>query len=332
VWQQVINLINSRHSFVITAHVNPDCDALGSELALAEHLTALGKQVAIINSDQTPPAFRFLDPKKIIRRYSPKRHNPQITQAEVIVVLDASGGWSRLGAIGDILEKTNAFKLCIDHHPDATEFVDLAVVDTTAAATSELIFELIEAMGGKPSTNMAQALYAAIVTDSGSFRFPNTSPTTHRITARLLEAGADPSHIYTEIYEQNSLGAVRLRGHVMDSIQLTAGGQIAYYGLAKKNLKDYGVKPLELDGFASLGQEIAGVKVTVYCLEASQGKVKVSLRSDGSVAINQIAQIYGGGGHAGAAGALVSGQLNNVLSEVLDRVRQLLAEDGKTES
>jgi phosphoesterase RecJ-like protein len=326
VWKQVIDLINNQQSFIITAHVNPDCDALGSELALAEHLRKLGKQVAVINSDQTPPAFRFLDPKKIIRRYSPKRHNPQISRAEVIIVLDASGGWSRLGAIGDILEKTNAFKLCIDHHPDATDFVDVAVVDTTAAATSELIFKLIEAMGGKLSPNMAQALYAAIVTDSGSFRFPNTSPATHRITARLLEAGADPSYIYTQIYEQNSLGAVRLQGFVMDSIQTTAGGQIAYYGLTKKTLKTYGVKPLELDGFASLGQQVAGVRVTVYCLEASQGKVKVSLRSDGSVAINQIAQAFGGGGHAGAAGALVSGQLNDVLTEVLERVSQLLGD------
>ena len=113
----------------------------------------------------------------------------------------------------------------------------------------------------------------------------------------------------------------------MDSMQTTAGGQIAYYRLTKKTLTTYGVKPVELDGFASLGQQVTGVRVTVYCLEASQGRVKVSLRSDGSVAINQIAQAYGGGGHAGAAGALVSGQLDDVLSEVLERVSQLLPGD-----
>ncbi|RMF00345.1 MAG: bifunctional oligoribonuclease/PAP phosphatase NrnA [Chloroflexi bacterium] len=319
-WTNILPILENHTHFIITAHVNPDCDALGSELALAELLRTRNKQVTIINSDPTPVAFRFLDPQNHINRFSAKKHTRLIKNAEVIVVLDASGGWSRLGPVGSALEKAGGVKLCIDHHPDPTDFVNLAVVDTQASATAELIFDLVQTMGGVVSPQMAQALYAAIVTDTGSFRFPKTSPRTHQIAAQLLAAGADPLYIYSQIYEQNSLGAVRLRGHVLASIKTAARGQIAYYTLTKQTLNNYGVKTSELDGFASLGQQIGGVRVTLFCMEASGGRVKISLRSDGSVAVNDVAQAYGGGGHPSAAGALVDGTLDDVLAAVLKKI------------
>ncbi len=322
-WQKLIPIFLNNKTFVLTSHVNPDCDALGSELALAEHLHNLGKQVSIINSDAVPAAYQFLDPKRKIRRYASKRHAAIIKKAQVIVVLDASGGWSRLGLVGEALAQAGAQKICIDHHPDATDFVDAAVVNTDAAATGELIFDLIQQMNGSISPLMAQALYAAIVTDTGSFRFPKTSPQTHTITAQLLAHGADPLHIYTQVYQQNSLGAIRLRGQVMESIQTTCKGQVAYYGLTQATLKKYGVNTSELDGFASLGQLVGGVRVTLFCAEASKGRIKISLRSDGSVAINDIAQALGGGGHPSAAGALVEGELEAVTAQVLAKLAPL---------
>lgn len=319
-WTNILPVLKNHTQFIITAHINPDCDALGSELALAEHLRSQGKQVTIINSDSTPAAYRFLDPKNSIQRFSAKKHGRFIKNAEVIVVLDASGGWSRLGPVGAALEKSGGTKICIDHHPDPTDFVDLSVVDTDASATAELIYDLVQIMEGTVSPQMAQALYAAIITDTGSFRFPKTSPRTHQICAALLSAGANPLHIYTQIYEQNSLGAVRLRGHVLASIKTTARGQIAYYTLTKQTLNDFGVKISELDGFASLGQQIGGVRVTLFCMEASAGRIKISLRSNGTVAINEIAQAYGGGGHPSAAGALVEGTLADILAAVLQKI------------
>ncbi len=323
-WRDVISIIQTHQRFVLTAHVNPDCDALGSELALAEHLRRLGKQVAILNSDATPVAFRFLDPKKRARQYSQAKHTSLIKKAEVIVALDASGGWGRMGRIGEVLGETEAMTVCIDHHPDPTDFVDVAVVDTDAAATAELIYDLVLAMGGRISKSMAQVLYAGIITDTGNFRFPKTSPATHRITAALLEAGANPLEIYVKIYQQYSLGRVRLKGHALDSIKLEAGGQIAHYSLDQATLKKYGVDGSELDGFASLGQEIGGVRVVIFGIERSQERVKLSLRSDGSVAVNQLAAEYGGGGHPSAAGATVEGQLADIMAEVVGKVKQLL--------
>jgi phosphoesterase RecJ-like protein len=175
---------------------------------------------------------------------------------------------------------------------------------------------------------MAEALYVAIMTDTGSFRFPKTSSRTHCITADLLAAGVDPLYIYSHIYEQNSLGSVRLKGHIMDSIRTAAGGQIAYYSLAQRTLKAYGAKSSELESFASLGQQIGGVRVTVSGIETADGRVKISLRSDGTISINQIAAVYGGGGHPSAAGAIVSGPLETVITEIVTKVEALLEVAG----
>lgn len=325
-WQKIISTILSHRNFVITSHINPDGDAVGSELALAEHLRRLGKNVAIINSDSAPKTFRFLDPQHWAKRYSPKKQANTINRAEVIVVVDASGGWERLGPVGQALEQTNAAKLCIDHHPDATDFVDIAVIDTEAAATAELIYDLVVAMEGEVTPSMAQALYAGILTDTGSFRFPKTSPQTHCITAKLLAAGVDPRYVYSQIYEQQSLGLLQLKGHAMHSIKTAANGQIAYYGLSRSALKAYGVKSTELDGFASLGQQISGVRLVIFCTEATKGRVKISLRSDGAIPINQIAREYDGGGHPSAAGAIVPGRLDEVLLEVVQKAEALLKE------
>jgi bifunctional oligoribonuclease and PAP phosphatase NrnA len=292
---------------------------------LAEHLRNLGKNVSILNSDGVPRAFRFLDPDGFAKQYSQAKHASIIKKTEVIFVLDASGNWERTGRIGEVLAQTEATKICIDHHPDSTDFVDVAVVDTDTAATAELIYQLVMAMEGAVSASMAQALYAGIITDTGNFRFPKTSPQTHQITAALLAAGAHPLEIYRQIYEQYSLERVRLKGHVIDSIQTTTGGQIAYYSLSRATLKDYRVDVSELDGFASLGQQIGGVRVVIFGVELSRGRVKISLRSDGSVPINHLAAGYGGGGHASAAGAIIEGELALVIAEVLEKVKAVIA-------
>ncbi|RME75525.1 MAG: bifunctional oligoribonuclease/PAP phosphatase NrnA [Chloroflexi bacterium] len=325
-WRQIFELILQRKKFVLTTHTNPDCDALGSELALAETLKKLGKQVDILNSDAVPPAYRFLDkqPRGYIRRFSPKKHRRLVEQAEAIIVLDASGGWERVGAVGEVCRTSQAVKVCIDHHPDSVEFADIAIVDTSAAATAELVYDLLKTLEAPITPFIAQALYAAIITDTGNFRFPKTRPQTHQIAAHLIQAGASPSYIYRQIYEQYPLGRVRLKGHLLNSIQLTANGQIAYYSLSRELMKTYGVNASDLDGFAALGQEVQGVRVTVFCVENSRNRVKVSLRSDGSIAINGIAAALEGGGHPSAAGATVNGTLEEVLQDVVSRVKTLL--------
>jgi phosphoesterase RecJ-like protein len=333
-WPEVIHIINEKQRFIITTHVNPDLDALGSELALDEYLRSLGKDVSVLNSDSTPRAFRFTDPQRRLWTFSPSRHQGTIQQADVIFVLDASGGWDRVGRIGDALAaianrpQGGATVICVDHHPDPVDFAHLAVVNTDAAATAELVFDLITQAGGDITPSIARSLYLAILTDTGSFRYPKTSPQTHRIAARLIEAGADPMHLYKQVYEQQPLRYVHLKGHALNSLQVEAGGQVAWCALDQATLKAYGVAPADLDGFPGLGMQIGGVRVSVLCVEMPRGRVKISLRSDGNVAINGLAIQLGGGGHPSAAGALVEGDLREVTSRVVAAVAALLAAEG----
>jgi phosphoesterase RecJ-like protein len=329
-WSEVIRLINERQRFILTTHANPDLDALGSELALDEYLRWLGKEVSILNSDARPALFRFADPERRLQTFSPGRHRRQIEQAQVIFVLDASGGWERVGRIGAALAaranspQDRATVICIDHHPDPVDFAHLAVVNADAAATAELVFDLITQAGGRLTLSIARWLYLAILTDTGSFRYPKTSLQTHRIAARLIEAGADPVQLYQQVYEQHPLGLVRLKGHVLNSLQVGAQGQMAWYALDRATLKAYGVTQADLDGFPGLGMQIRGVRVSLLCVEMTRGRVKVSLRSDGSLPINGLAAQMGGGGHLSAAGATVPGDLAEVTAQVVADVEAML--------
>jgi len=319
-WTQIINQLIENQRFVISSHLNPDCDALGSELGLAHHLINIGKDVSILNSDATPSTYYFLDPYNLIHCFSEKKHAHLVAQADVIIVVDASGGWQRLGRVGDTLSTVNAVSICIDHHPNGEPFTDLSHVDPSAAATGELIFKLIKAMDGEITQSIAEALYTAIVTDTGNFRFSSTSSRTHTIAAQLLAAGANPTRIYTLLYEQHPLSNVHLKGHVLSNIQLTGNGKIAYVGLSLETLKKYNVASSDLDGFSSLAQQIKGVTVAIFLVELPRNRVKISLRSDGTVPVNEVAARFGGGGHIPAAGAITQGTVGAVMAQVIAEV------------
>ncbi|MGC8878516.1 MAG: DHH family phosphoesterase, partial [Anaerolineae bacterium] len=294
------------------------------ELALDEYLRAIGKQVCILNSDPIARPHRFVDPQRRIRVYQPHRHDRLIEGADVLIVLDVSGGWKRLGQIGDTLSRMCPYSVRIDHHPDPQHFTDVEVVDDNAAATAELIFELVRAAAGKITETMARALYVAILTDTGSFRYPKTSSKTHRIAAELIELGANPAELAKLAYNQYSLNLLRLQGHMLDTMQSDVGGRLVWSVLDQNTLRAYGVQEAELDNFASFGMQVAGVLVSVLCVETPEGRVKVSLRSDASLPVNDLAAEWGGGGHASAAGATVSGALHQVTDMVLARVKALI--------
>jgi len=329
-WTQIIETVSANRQFIISSHLNPDCDALGSELALAYHLINLDKEVTILNTDPLIPDYQFLDPDHLIEQFTGHDHQLSlISKAEVIMVVDASGGWHRLGKVGDVLAKSPAVSICIDHHPNDKLFTDIAVIDTNVIAAAELIFDLIITMGGRITELMAQALYAAILTDSGSFRFAKTSPQTHRITARLLEYGADPSQVYHRLYQQQPLPRVQLKGYLLKNIKLAGNGQVAYIGLDANTLAAYETDPLDLHSFSNLAQEIRGVKIAILAVELPTSQIKLSLRSDGTIPINTLAAEFGGGGHPPAAGATVSGSLSTIINQVVEKACRLINQDEK---
>lgn len=329
-WSEIIRVVSKQQHFILTTHANLDLDALGSELALDEYLRSLGKEVSILNSDSVPRSLRFVDPERRLRTFGPSRHQSKIQRAEVIFVLDASDGWERVGRIGRALAaraeslQDRATAICIDHHPDPADFAHLTVVNPAAAATAELIFDLITHAGGVLTPSIARWLYLGILTDTGSFRFPKTNLHTHQIAARLIEAGVDPTQLYKEVYEQHPLQLVRLKGYVLNSLQVGGNGQVAWCALDQATLKAFGVSAADLDGFPGLAMQIGGVRVSLLCVGTAKGRVKISLRSDGSVAVNGLAAQLGGGGHPSAAGATVEGDLAQVTAQLVARIEALL--------
>ena len=327
-WSDVAAVIEQHSRFVLTTHLHPDGDGVGSELALAAFLKQLGKEVAIVNNDPVPQPLQFLDPRGSVRVYHPDRDRATLSNAEVVFVIDSADGWSRLGGLGEAFREVKAKTVCLDHHPDDSAFVDLAVIDPSAGATAELVFELIENMGGELTHDMALALYVAIVTDTGSFRFAKTSSRTHRIVARLMEAGVIPHQVYSEIYEQRPLGHLHLQSQLLAQLNLTFGGRLAWSQVTQEMLRRYGVNRRDITYLADLGLSVAGVEIAVLFSETRNGKVRLNFRSKGQLAVNDIAQQLGGGGHPFAAGAQIDGPLEQAIQQVLDRVKQTWSQDG----
>jgi len=327
-WSKVADLIHQHGHFVLTTHNHPDGDGLGCELALAAFLRQLGKDVAIVNVDPVPEMLEFLDLQGSVRVFHPDRDRATLAGAEIIFILDTAEGWSRLGILGQAAQECSATTVCVDHHRDDGAFVDLAIVDSSAGATAELIFELVDSMGGELTYDMARALYVAIVTDTGSFRFGKTSPRTHRIVARLLEAGVMPQQVYSHLYEQRPLGQLHLQSQLLAQLTLAYGGRLAWSKVTREMLQRYGVARRDITHLVDLGLSVAGVEVSVLFSETRNGRVQLNLRSKGRLAVHEVAQRLGGGGHPFASGAQVDGPLDQAIERVLEEMRQVWSRDG----
>ncbi len=317
-------LVDGNKKFVLTTHVNPDGDGLGSELALNRFLKKVGKESVILNHSETPSSHVFLDYDNEIKKFDQEKDAKLILDADVLIVLDMNNS-ARLRSLEKYFLKSKAKKVVIDHHLDAQDFVDYMLIDLDSPATAEIVYRFLA--GYDPSLidkGIAEAIYAGIMTDTGSFRFPRTDADLHRITAHLLELGVDPNYVYNNLFEQNSLGRTRLLGEVLASVQLAYEGRVSYFSITLEQLKRNRIMPDETDSFVNQAGAIAGVVVTIFFMELPDG-VKISFRSKGEIPVNELAKLYGGGGHKNAAGARVfKVQLNEMVQKVLKDVEKIL--------
>jgi len=317
--------IQQHQNFIITTHVNPDGDGLGSEAALARYLRSPrggNKTVHLLNSNPTPPNYAFLDPHGEMEVFEARRHEHIVSEAQVVFILDISE-WERLRDLGKMIRPLNLRKVCIDHHPAEKPFGDIDVIYPSASSTGEVMYELLVALGAMIDKKTAEALYTALLTDTGGFRFSNTGPHTHEVVARLIEAGASPQVIYQNVYESQSRAKVRLFSKALDSLNFEAEGRLAWFAISQNMLRETGAQPRDAEGFADYPRSINGVDVSLMFLETEKGKVKVSFRSKGQHVINGLANRFGGGGHAFAAGALMEGPLSEAIGLVLDETKEL---------
>ncbi len=322
--QQFHVLVGSARRFVLTTHVNPDGDAIGSECALALWLRARGKEVAILNADDTPWNYTFLDAIHPVLRYDPATHRELIDRADVIVVLDINH-LGRLGQMEEAVRRSHARKVCIDHHLDPDRFADIAILDDHAAATGQILYDLIRSADPDAVTQLiATSLYVAIMTDTGSFRFPKTDGSIHRIIADLLDRGADPSATYEEVYERGSIGRLQLLGRMLAGLQSACDGRVVYMSVSREMFCETGTNEADTDAFVPYTLTIRGVEVGLMFSELPDC-IKVSFRSKGAIPINELAKRFGGNGHRNAAGARITGAtLSEAISRVLAEVPQFL--------
>ena len=319
------SLLASVRRIVLTTHVNPDGDAVGSELGMAAFLRSRGKEVRVVNHDETPPFLKFLeDPTLAMEVYDPAVHDAVLAGADLLVLLDNSAP-DRLGRMEPVMERCASHVLCIDHHPTRGTPWAHNVLDEHACATSVLVAELTEALGWTPERSAAQALYVGLATDTGFFRFNSTSPRAHIIAARLLALGVDPARCYQEIYERNPPAHTRLLGTALADLRLDAGGAVASIRITRDLIERCHAGNVDTSEMTTALLATDGVRIALLFREMDNGRVKVSLRSKGELDVHRLASRFGGGGHRNASGIVRSGSLATIEEEVIASARDLVA-------
>jgi phosphoesterase RecJ-like protein len=316
--------LRAARGVLLTAHVFPDGDALGSELALALGLERLKKRVRVVNSDPAPEKYRFLDPRGKIEVVSAKR-GVDLSDVDLGVLLDTSEP-SRAGLLEKSFFGEGLERMCLDHHPGPNSpLFRHHWVAEGAAATGVMVLRLLDALEVEIDPPIATALWVAIATDTGWFRFPNTTAATLRDAARLRAAGADPDDLHRRIYEESSLERLLLLGKLLSGLRSELGGRFVWSLLERRLLDEVGVGYQELDGFSEALKAARGAEVVALVVETEPGSFKVSLRARGEVAVNAIAGEFGGGGHRRAAGFRAAGDSREILARLRSKVESALA-------
>lgn len=315
-WKPLLDIIDTHERFVLTSHKNPDADALGSELAMAGFLEARGKSVRIINPSAIPANLEFLDPGQRIKKLGDTATAEEALDTDVHVVLDTSA-WQQLLKMADVLKQSPAVKVVIDHHVSADDLGAAEFKDTQAEATGAMLYRMAESLGFPVTEEIAVALFCAIATDTGWFRFPSTTRDTMRIGGELIDAGAQPSVIYEMLYERFSPGRLRLAGVALDRVTLAAEGQLAYTWVEQADLKRTGARPVDTENLVNECLKIAGTRGAFIAIEQPNKQIKISFRSRPGVNVAVVAEAFGGGGHKQAAGATLPGPLEEARENVL---------------
>ncbi|MBU6366992.1 MAG: DHH family phosphoesterase [Gemmatimonadetes bacterium] len=299
----------------LSTHINADGDGCGSEVAMALLLAQQGIATRIVNPTPWPRLFDFLLDDGVVDDSG--RGAAALDGVDALLVLDIND-LRRLGTLADRVRAHAAPVLVIDHHVPGDEPAgEVVAADTAACATGEMVFDYAVAHGLTITPAVARALYAALLTDTGGFRFSNTTPRAHAIAAALLAAGVDPEEMYRRIYAQVSAGRLHLLREALASLEQDPSLGLAWVALEAGATERHGVTSDELDGIVEHPRSIAGTRLALFFRDLGHGKVKVSFRSTGTVDVNRLARCYGGGGHAKAAGALMSGGLDTVRPRVV---------------
>ncbi|MBI3945137.1 MAG: DHH family phosphoesterase [Armatimonadetes bacterium] len=311
----VADALRAAERVLLACHINPDGDTMGSALALGLALRAAGKDVAIVCPDEPPRAYRFMPGSETFLRAVPSG------TFDVSVALDCDG-FHRLGPAGPGV-RSAARVIEIDHHSGEDRFGDVLVVDRKAAATGDLVFTLLKLLGQPLTPDIATNLYVALLTDTGSFRFANTTARSLRIAAELVDCGADAARIAEHVYETRSFAAVAMLGRALASLKRGEKGALVWARLTARDFLGTGGSDAETEGIINHLRSIEGVKVALLFRQVD-GRIRVSLRGRAPVNVAAVARAFGGGGHHQAAGCTLDLPMAQAERAVLAETRKAL--------
>lgn len=324
------SVLETTQRCVITTHVNPDGDAIGSAGALWNALRERGVEASVLLPGPMPENLVWIPGATSMEVYQPSDtlHQALLRRADTIFVLDLNT-LKRLDALGEAIGAAEARKVMIDHHLQPEDFADVTLSNTESAATCAMLYDVLGELAGaqiprfSPAT--AQCLYVGIMTDTGNFRFPRTDAGIHRAVAELLECGADPVQAYERIYNTSTFGRLRLLGSALASLRSHANGRMCIMALTMDDILAEGCTLDDTEGFVHHTLSVEGVEMGLLAIQLPD-MVKLSFRSKGTTYVRDLASTYGGGGHIYAAGARVrNGNLEEVLADVVKRVEAMLA-------
>ncbi len=293
--------LNRYEKFVISTHESPDADGLGAEIAFHELLQVIGKTSIIINSDPTPDTVEFIDIDREINIYDDSFQPPPDIEDYAQIVLDTND-YDNIGAAYHKLKDLVQDLFIIDHHEGDRDKFQSNFIKVEASSACEIIYDIIIRYGNELSFKAAQAIYTGMLFDTGSFRYPKTSPWTYKIAAHCIEKGANPFAIYEHLYESNSLSSFSLRSKITASMEVLHGGKMIAMKLTPEMLEETGATFTEGEPAINLPLTVKGVVASVLVKQDFGGPVKVSMRTKGELDVAEIAMTNGGGGHKNAAG------------------------------
>jgi bifunctional oligoribonuclease and PAP phosphatase NrnA len=320
-WQPFVDFVNSHSRFLLMTHIRPDGDALGSELALASALEALGKKVRVVIASKLYDRYDFVAPPGRVERFIAP--GDQFTDHDAIIIVD-TGTWNQLGDFGPFMQSRQVGKCVIDHHRTQDDLGGLRLVDTSAEACGRLIREAIQALGVKLDATMARALFMALSTDTGWFRHSNVTPETHTLAAELIAAGANPTNLYELLFERSSSGRLKLLGRALERLQFAANGQVAWTEVFLEDYRTTGGVPSDTEDLINYPRGVDGVEVAFLIIEQPEGGTKISFRSRSRVDVSKVAEQFNGGGHRLASGAMVREDLPTTRTRVLQALEDAL--------
>lgn len=314
---RIVEAIRERRRFVVSSHVRPDGDSIGSSVAMALALKALGKDARVVHADPAPAPFA-----------------PFPGVGDIVVSPDAGDGYDAaiimecgdLGRTG-VSGLDRSFVINIDHHPGNTGFGDLCWFDPRAAACAEMVFDLIRTLGAPFTREIATQIYLGILTDTGSFHYSGISPKTFAICKAALEAGVDPQNVARQVYDSYNMGRIRLFGAVLNAMRVDSSGRIAAIYLDNAMLQASGGTYEDTDGLINEPLKVKEIVAVVFFKQIEGNEYRVSMRSKGDVDVGAVAKEYGGGGHRNAAGCTAGGPIDDLRSVFVEKIEAAI--DGR---